>query len=59
MPKYQVEWTREQWFRVTIDASDPDVALAKFWEGDYENEQMFGSEIQEGVDVKEVTDENN
>ena len=54
MSKYKVSWTREQWFYVTIEASDKDVALAKFWEGDYENEQMFGSEIQEGVDIEGV-----
>lgn len=55
MPKYKVAWTREQWFYVHIEASDESVALAKFWEGDYENEQQFGSEIQEGIDVTEVT----
>lgn len=54
MPKFQVEWTREQWFRVEIEATDEEVALAKFWEGDYENEQMFGAEIQDGVEVSEI-----
>ena len=56
MPKYQVEWTREQWFRVSIEAANEDEAIEKFWEGEYENEQQYGSEIQEGVDVKEEED---
>jgi hypothetical protein len=54
MAKYKISWTQEQWFHVEIEASDEDVALAKFWDGDYENEQMFGSEIQERVDVEEI-----
>lgn len=54
MAKFQIEWTREQWFRVEIDAENKVVALAKFWEGEYENEQQFGSEIQEHLDVKEI-----
>lgn len=56
MANYKVEWTREQWFRVNIEANTEQEALAKFWEGDYENEQQYGSEIQEGVDVSEEED---
>lgn len=54
MATFRIEWTREQWWSVEIEASDSDVALAKFWEGDYENEQMFGAEIQEDVNVREI-----
>lgn len=56
MARFRVEWTREQWFYVEIEAESPEQAKEKFWDGDYENEQMFGSEIQEGVDVKELED---
>jgi hypothetical protein len=54
MSKFRVEWTREQWFYVEIEADSPEQAKEKFWEGDYENEQMFGSEIQDGVEAHEV-----
>jgi hypothetical protein len=54
MAKYEVQWTYERWYRVEIEADSYEQAQQKFWEGDYENEQMFGGEIQEGVEIEEV-----
>jgi hypothetical protein len=56
MPTYEIKWTREQWFSVQVEAADPEQAEAKFWEGDYENEQMFGSEIQDNVETNLIGD---
>lgn len=53
MPTYEVQWTYEKWYRVSIEADDYEQAQTKFWEGDYENEQVFGGEIQEGVEITE------
>lgn len=51
MAKYEVSWTREQWFRVTLEADSPQQAEDKFWAGEYENEQQYGSEIQNDIDI--------
>ena len=59
MSKYEVRWTLERWFKVEIEAENPEEAESKFWAGEYENEQMFGTEIQEGIDIIEATKENN
>jgi hypothetical protein len=52
MPKYEVRWTLERWFKVEIEAENPEEAESKFWQGEYENEQSFGTEIQEGIEVE-------
>jgi hypothetical protein len=54
MDKFRIQWTREQWFYAEIEADNEDHAITKFWEGEYTNEQMFGSEIQDGIDVRKV-----
>lgn len=54
--EYEVRWTREQWFKVEIQADSPEEAQEKFWNGDYQNEQEYGAEIQEGLDVFEITE---
>lgn len=54
MATFEIEWTHERWFRVRIEAKDAQEAEAKFWGGEYENEQEFGQEIQQDVDIKEV-----
>jgi len=54
MATYRVEWTREQWFYANIEADNEQEALAKFHGGEYENEQMFGAEIQDSVEVTEI-----
>jgi hypothetical protein len=50
MAKYEVSWTRELWLRVTIEADSLEQAEQKFWDGEFENEQQYGSEIQQDVD---------
>ena len=59
MAKYEIRWTREQWFKVEIEATDPKQAESNFWQGEYENEQMFGSEIQDSVEVMEIVEMEN
>jgi hypothetical protein len=54
MAKYEIKWTRELWLKVTIEADTAEQAEAKFWEGDFENEQQYGSEVQEGIDIEET-----
>lgn len=54
--EYEVRWTREQWFKVEIQADSPEEAQEKFWSGDYENEQEYGAEIQEDIDIFEITE---
>jgi len=57
MSEYKVEWTNEQWFRVTIEADSQEEAMDKFSMGEYENEQMFGSEMQNSVEIRMLDDE--
>ena len=54
--EYEVRWTREQWFKVEIQADSPEEAQEKFWNGEYENEQEYGAEIQEDIDIFEITE---
>jgi hypothetical protein len=54
MINFEIRWTREQWFKVSIEAENQEQAEAKFWEGNYQNEQMYGSEIQEEIDVFQI-----
>ena len=54
MAKYEIKWTRELWLKVTIEADTAQEAEVKFWEGDFENEQQYGSEIQNDIDIEEV-----
>jgi hypothetical protein len=51
MPKYEVHWTLERWFKVEIEADSQAEAEEKFWGGEYENEQLFGTEIQDSINV--------
>jgi hypothetical protein len=57
MATYKLEFTRELWCDVIIEASNQDEALAKFWNGEYDTENVHGTEIQEGVDIEEVEDD--
>lgn len=51
MAKYEIRWTQEQWFKAEVEATSEAEAEAKFWQGEYENKEMFGQEIQQSVDV--------
>ena len=57
MTNYEIEWTNEQWFKVTIKAENQQDAMAKFLEGEYENGELIGSEIQDSVDISMLDDE--
>jgi hypothetical protein len=52
--EYEVRWTLEKWYKVSIEADSPEQAEKKFHEGDYENEQMYGAEVQDSVEVFEI-----
>ena len=57
MPKYQFEWTTENWHRTIIEADNEDEASQKFWE-----ESIFaddstiydGDYVQENIEIEEV-----
>ena len=51
MAQYEIKWTRELWLKVTIEAESEQQALSKFWDGEYENPQLYGSEIQDDIDI--------
>lgn len=57
MSEYQVQWTREEWFKVTIEAGNQEEALDKFLTDEYENEQMYGSEVQDSIEITLIDDE--
>ena len=57
MGRYEIKWTDEQWFRVVIEAESGDDALLKFSKGEYENEEMFGAEIQDSLDIRLLDDQ--
>jgi TolB-like protein len=56
MAHYVVDWTREVWYRSKIEADSLEEAREKFWSGDYDDEldDIFGSEIQDSVEIREV-----
>jgi hypothetical protein len=57
MAFYKVDWTEEQWFRVVMEADSIDEALEKFSMNDYENEEMYGAETQDSVEISMIDDE--
>ena len=56
MPKYLIAWTEENWYNVTIDAPSKFVALDKFYNQEYDREDvvLVGFELQDSVEVEEV-----
>ena len=56
MAHYVVDWTREVWYRSKIEADSLEEAREKFWSGDYDDEvdDIFGSEIQDSVEIREA-----
>jgi hypothetical protein len=57
MSEYQIQWTREEWFKVTIEAENDQEAMDMFLAEDYEHEQMYGSEIQDSIEIVLINDE--
>jgi hypothetical protein len=56
MPKYVIEWTNEDWYRMEVEAESKEAALDNFWSGKYnwDNATTTGGEVQENVDVWEA-----
>jgi hypothetical protein len=56
MPKYLVSWTEEDWYNVVIEAETHTDAIDKFYNMDYNSDNVvrIGSELQDSVNVEEV-----
>tara|TARA_R110000822_G_scaffold78035_3_gene186991 strand:- start:264 stop:449 length:186 start_codon:yes stop_codon:yes gene_type:complete len=57
MASYEIKWTDENWWRVTIEAENSEIALEKFWQGEYHNGKIYDSAMQDGVDIRLLDDE--
>jgi hypothetical protein len=57
MPKFEIEWTEESWYRITIEADSEEKAL-ELWNTcdypEYDDLKPYGGEIQDGVDINEL-----
>ena len=59
MPKFQVEWTEEEWFRTTIEADNKQEAIDKWSSGEYDGYgELIPYDIhtQDGIDITELED---
>jgi len=59
MPKFEIEWTEELWYRTTIEAGTKDEAIDIWNSGkysEYDNLEPYGMEIQDGIDITELED---
>lgn len=58
MAKYEVEWTKEVWYRSTVEANSLEEARKLFWSGEYDDEldENIGTEIQDSVEITELPD---
>lgn len=54
MPKFEIAYTEEVWKKVVVEAVDEDVAMQKFWNGEFDEPEITGFEIQEGIDIEEL-----
>lgn len=55
MPKYAVEYTQERFFRGWVEAENRDEALEMLFNGEVEDLECYGTEIQDSVDCKLAT----
>jgi len=53
MAKYEICFTKETWFRMTIEADSYEDARDRFWndECDWSAAKPYGSEIQDVIDI--------
>jgi hypothetical protein len=51
-----ISFTEEDWYNITIQADSFEEAKKKFWEQDFDHEDIIhtGTEIQESIDMEEV-----
>jgi hypothetical protein len=55
MTRYRISWTEETWYRNWVEAESEDEARDKFAQGEcFDDAEVFGIEVQDGVDVEEV-----
>lgn len=56
MAKYLIAWTEEDWYNVEIEAESKDEALDKFWNREYDSEDInhIGSEFQDSLEIEEL-----
>lgn len=56
MKSFQVEWSAEQFFRVTVQAVTEDDAELKFFAGEFDKTKIeaVGSEVIEVVEITEI-----
>ena len=56
MPRYLISFTEEDWYNITIEADSFEDAREKFWQGDFDHEDVkhTGTEIQESIDIEET-----
>jgi hypothetical protein len=60
MPTFRVEWTEEYWFRTYIVATDKQEAIDKWASGNYDDYgklDHYGMEIQDGVDIEMIEEQ--
>ena len=57
MPKYELEWTEEAWYRMTVEANSKQEAI-DLWSSGIQSSQIepYGYEIQDGIDITELED---
>lgn len=57
MANYEISYTVEKWRKVTLEAASYEEAQEKFWAGDFDFDEVeeYGSEIQDSVEINEVT----
>lgn len=51
MAQFEVRWTVEQWYSVTIEANDEAEARQKWHNGEFGNPVLYGTEVQDNIDV--------
>jgi len=54
MPKYEIHWTHETWYKAKVEAKDKAEAFEKFWAGEYADKAEFGNEIADDVEAVEL-----
>lgn len=57
MAKFQLEWTEEAWYRMTVEANSKQEAI-DIWASGIQSSQIepYGYEIQDGIDITELED---
>jgi hypothetical protein len=56
MAKYEIEYTVERWYRITVEAESEEKALELFHDNevDWSTAEEYGSELQDTILVSEL-----